>query len=537
MGSLITTYWPLLIVIFILKLNRLSVGAFSNNPFNPRRCWFFSVSRRTLSYKGFPRSSPCGSSSLMPLADSKITNNFNFDEEQEVDESLITDEQVLLAVRSYLVRKHRLPWREKMKRRQDAFQFSRTYLSTISSPVQQAQHISSRTISSDTDSPVGYFWHDTTELKYLNQQPTSNTTCTVTVDGNDEHRDDFYSNPQRERYDFSTFGGVHDDIGASLFTSFASSPDETYVRRSSIAQKTWSNEEFRKKWWAKRWGDRVGSQKTIGSRRMNEKLSRIPSEILQSEEFKLALLQLEKGELTNITKSYISSNRKRSVAAYRRKIEADARRSLGYNNIGDMQSESNSLHIGKEEFAHKISEEGQREAQRKRSEKARLAYQTRLARKQQSKKGVEALSEQETSISDTNMSNVRFSSDYFNEVIATRSLKKKLFAPTYGHTPWLNTRDIEQTESLYQEAMINSKTYIATLGAHFNNISASEVNLLLKPKRLSGRKQLLLRILKERFGLIGKCVPTEGGNKSFATHSSVKQLGDFVMHLLMKEET
>jgi hypothetical protein len=367
----------------------------------------------------------------------------------------------------------------------------------------------------------------------------------VTDNGSEEGLRVHYSSiPQKDHYEYITSGAIVDDrIDASLFTSFAAHPDDTSVRRSTIAQKTWSNEEFRKKWWAKRWGARTRTQKLGRERRLSDRLSQIPSEILRSAEFQRALLELGDEELTNITKSYISSNQKRSDAAHRRKIDLDLSRSIRYNNtdnITNNNSYNNALLIGRKQFEDRISEEGQREAQRKRSEKARLSYQTRLARRQQPQQKQPCVpSDPRRTSSHFNTSMLQYDSysrDLFNEVIATSSLKEKLFAPTYGQMPWLNSGDIEKSELLYQQAFIHSKTFTASLSANFQNISASDLILLLKPKRLAGRKQLLLRILKERFNLIGKCVPVEGGKTAFATHSSIKQLGDYVLHLLMKEQ-
>jgi len=472
----------------------------------------------------------------------KVIDNFTPDEQQQVDESIIADEQVLLALRSYLVRKHRLPWREKIKRYQDAAQWSRSYISVQ----QQPQCTPSITTSSYSDSPIGYFWHDPTELKYLDNPSTKNESFIVTDNRKEEGlRVHYSSNPQQDHCEYITSGAiVGDRIDASLFTSFAAHPDDTYVRRSTIAQKTWSNEEFRKKWWARRWGARTSRSQKLGrGRHLSDKLSQIPSEILRSAEFQRALLELGDEELTNITKSYLSSNQKRSDAAHRRKIELDLSRSIRSNNTDNITNNSYgyALLIGRKQFEDKTSEEGQREAQRKRSEKARLSYQTRLVKRQQPQEKQLCIpnDRRRTTSSHFNATMLQYdtySSDLFNEVIATSSLKEKLFAPTYGQMPWLNSGDIEKSELLYQQAFIHSKKFTASLSANFQNISASDLILLLKPKRLAGRKQLLLRILKERFNLIGKCVPVEGGKTAFATHSSIKQLGDYVLHLLMKEQ-
>lgn len=529
----------LLLGVLDLKLERWHVVALPNALFANRRPGITSDSSLSRSTIG---SSPgMNNNNQVYVKALTVIDNFNPEEQQKVDdESTITDEHVLLALRSYLVRKHKLPWREKIKRYQDAVQWSRTYIPVVQQ--QQSQCTPSVTTSSYSDSPVGYFWHDPTELKFLDNQPLKNESYIVTNYRSEEGLRVHYSSASQQDYNgCRTSGAIEDGIDASRFTSFDTQPDDTYVRRSIIAQKMWSNEEFRKKWWTKRWGDRSRSQKSLSGRHLSDKLGKIPSEILRSDVFQRALFELGDEELTNITKSYISSNQKRSDAARRHKLELDLSKSMRSNTTTDniISSYTNDLRIGRKQFEDRISEEGQRESQRKRSEKARLSYQTRLARRQQLQQKQPSVPNdlsRTSSLFNTSLSYDSYSSDLFNEVIATSSLKEKLFAPTYGQMSWLKSGDIEKSELLYQESFINSKKFTASLNANIKNISASDLILLLKPKRLVGRKQLLLRILKERFNLIGKCVPVEGGKKAFATHSSIKQLGDFVFHLLMKEQ-
>jgi len=108
-----------------------------------------------------------------------------------------------------------------------------------------------------------------------------------------------------------------------------------------LLKKRGVRKNFEKKWWAKRWGARTSRSQKLGiGRHLSDKLSQIPSEILRSAEFQRALLELGDEELTNITKSYISSNQKRSDAAHRRKIELDLSRSIRSNNTDNITNNS-----------------------------------------------------------------------------------------------------------------------------------------------------------------------------------------------------
>ena len=57
-----------------------------------------------------------------------------------------------------------------------------------------------------------------------------------------------------------------------------------------------------------------------------------------------------------------------------------------------------------------------------------------------------------------------------------------------------------------------------------------DIKEVMRARRLKGRKELLVRILKERFGKYGRCVPLEGGGGiEFVTNCSVERLGTFLL--------
>ena len=83
--------------------------------------------------------------------------------------------------------------------------------------------------------------------------------------------------------------------------------------------------------------------------------------------------------------------------------------------------------------------------------------------------------------------------------------------------------------------------------------TADDIRLVLEPKRLAQRKDLLQRVLMESFDKHGKCVPVietrirrgENNNKGilrkekleFVTHSNVESLGAFILELLGESKT
>ena len=442
----------------------------------------------------------------------------------------ITDEQVLLAVRSHLVRKHRLPWTEKIRRKQEASLSRRTYLEEEDSPN------TASVVSSNTRMGVGYFWDDPSQLKYLGRRSLrkkkrksagdgKNTTTTsmndedvVDIDDDEAQvydetllldEEEIEPDPAEELEEGSSLrrdASDGDRIGGTSFTSFPSSADEDHVRRSIAAKRTWSNPEFRKKWYAQRWGENY--QSTRNRTKLLSKLRSVPADVLRSTQFTSSLTNEE--ELTNVIRSYISSNRKRSIQ--RKEM---AKNPLEYRT-------KNYLQDGKERFAYQNSEEGLREAQRKRSEKARAAYQTRLS-KEQAKEEV-SLVEKDNGVSD--VEEKRRQQLY-------RRQPSQTYVQNYGDGRWLYTHN-KRSETIHQQAM--NRIIQALHNSTRQPILVDDVQLMLQPQRLSGRKELLIRILKRRFGLFGKCIPkeeSEGEDKiKFAMHASVQQLGDYVLILL-----
>ena len=504
----------LLLAVATIQRKQFMVGGFSTS--NVVSNWDYY---RRCSY---PKSAACSFSRSLPVVFSNLPQSgckYNADKQEGEETDLFADEQVLLAVRSYLVRRHRLPWRAKLQRRQDEFYCSKSYLETTPRDISSISY-------DDSDKAIGYFWHDLTQLKQLTHPNHNDFTDTdydmetefSMIDGEQLlSSKEEYNDESSNLITDNTF--ADDDIGGSLFTNFASCPDDTRVRRSNVAKTTWSDPEFRRKWWTKRWGDRV-KLKSKEKTRLDAKLRKIPPDILQSYEFKSALLDLDNNELTSIVQSYVASNRKR--VASRRKADASAPETEYASSTAD-----HLLKVGTEQFAFKISEEGQRETQLKRSEKARLAYLTRLANKESR---VGCSDYQKGATNESPQRNTELEND------ATMPYEPdRLFTQTFGRKSWLYARSSKPSERTYEQAMSNLRD--ALNDSNNTDVSAADIQLLLEPERLAGRKELLVRILKEKFGLFGKCVPFDAnGKKEFATHSTIQRLGNFILDLIRNKE-
>jgi len=76
----------------------------------------------------------------------------------------------------------------------------------------------------------------------------------------------------------------------------------------------------------------------------------------------------------------------------------------------------------------------------------------------------------------------------------------------------------------------------------FRHLVHEAEKLMLRPARLSKRKNALLQILRDGFGLRGKCIPVkdeEGANQKhqFASHASIEVLGQFILCKLEEDAT
>lgn len=406
---------------------------------------------------------------LCVLTAKSITNKYD----EAVDPDSVTDAEALLACRAYLQRKNRLgAWKDYQRRKE-----------------------SLRQASSSFEEGVGYFWEDPEQLVYLDHEDDDEDEDDV-----DEKEEGVEGRVVFENLDLdgtvTMWMGADKAqisalaIGAAEFTSFPTNPSTERQRRSHAAKTMWSDPEWRERWYAKRWGRlRHTSPLLAKQKRLDDRMRSMPTKLFESEQ----LASLSEEEITEAIRSYVMSNRKRSRAHTKDAILEKKKRA-------EMDS-SERLEKGaksKLDLYVSSSQDVMKEAQRKRSERAAKAYETRLANQDRRR----------------NKSSAK----------VTTSNRVANVVPT----------DPLPTSKAPQDAVIRIQAQLES-----NQLpSLSDVEIILKPLKLGRRKDMLRRILNEHFDLRGKCVPSnfEGGDSGllFVTQSSIDELGSFVL-LKMKE--
>ena len=264
-------------------------------------------------------------------------------------------------------------------------------------------------------------------------------------------------------------------------------PSGSRLRRSQAAKLKWTNPEFRAKWYAQRWGGRIPKKRSNKDKILEERVRALKPESFLANPLVSAMTE---EEIAEAIRMYIVSRRKISVArtnmAKSRREETVKTETL----TADQPTQAPLLVSTPEAMAKKRQE---------RAEQAKLRYQKRL-------------SNQGTKATD----------------IATNSHKPKAKKTLLqvqrpgGSTP----RDAM--------ARINADLESG------NRPAASDVELVLQAQRLSNRRQLLIRILRECFGLRGKCVPADVTNPSsaltFVTSTPIELVGALVLQKLRESE-
>lgn len=433
------------------------------------------------------------------------SNNYSNDDdtvnvdEDEINFDEITDEQILLACRSYLQKRNELEWTQAKRRKQGS------------------QLMESRRQGEDGGG-VGYFWENMTELKYLHS-----TNCKYLEDMGDDNSDseentepkksdvikdveDSYDDPSDpmniptiRNYELSSRSRSED-----AFATYSKYPSEEHENRSRAAKEMWASPGFRKRWYAKRWGDEspyraVETLQQKQKSRDMQKIQNFPSDLLLSEVFST----MSEKELKEAVAMYICENKKRSL-------------SLKKKNRGGLRKwVKEEIEGGEIKFQESISEDSLREHQKIRSERAKKAYQTRLENiKLKEKKKRKGNKEKKNKSYAKSLSSLILSS---------------VENPPQNQS---NKVKIQQKEAMIQiEKCVDNGEFPSSVDVHF----------VLSATRLAGRRPLLLRILKDCFGLYGKCIPGDpslGANSKmlFASKCNLDVLGSFIVEKLEEKE-
>jgi hypothetical protein len=420
-------------------------------------------------------------------SDLDLDNDSTIDEE-EVDIDSVSDAEALLAVRAYLQRKNRLgEWTQYKQRKQRR--------------EQAARDLQASSWGSDS---TGFFWEDPSELKYFNRKPVDvNMTLVVNVEDEfdldseeeEEEEDDYEEklwetlSPRRidHRVEYYDTESEQEEEDLRLqksedYSVFDTGPSPSRIRRSQAAKLMWSDPEFKAKWYEKRWGtpSKFTAKEKQQKRQLKKRLSNFqPDSLLANEE----LLKLSEEEIADAIRTYVVSKRRRTEST-KQTLQKRKEALLAPNPDTPLPRD----------LLLRQDPETMRELQRRRSEKAKKAYASRLEKKDKGSK---------TSTVSTDI----------------RSLAVRKASVSTAATP----RDaLLRMQIDLEEGKIPQIT---------------DVELVLQPLKLGKRKDMLRRILSDHFDLRGKCVPVdpdlpETSNMMFVTQCSIVQLGEFVIHKL-----
>ena len=432
-----------------------------------------------------------------------------------VDLDSVSDAEALLACQAYLVRKKRVAW-ERAAERKRRLEASNSF----TNPNDAWRN------PSGLDSSTGFFWEDPTQLIYLYKNPveerTENTSPSVenededtTSDKTNEDEDDIWetviNSPDTAWRVSLPVDNDDDDDDNSHDTDYESEesaldefaaidgkPSPSHVRRSQAAQRRWSDPAWRAKWYERRWGNH--ELKPQGPDVRNLKRLGDPDAVLASPE----MVALTPHEIEEAIRTYVSAKQRRRIS--RESTRRQRQKQLQWDAL---QLEKEKTRLANKQEDVLVSRDALlqqdpdqlEEARRRRSERAKLAYQTRSARRktnskkqQQQQQGQQAIAAGPT--------------------------------PTTPHEALLRVQGDLDASRLP---------------------SAGDVELMLEPSRLARRKDVLRRILSECFDLRGKCVPerffrqnaaesgslsTEGELLVFVTNTPIRVLGAFVLSRL-----
>ncbi|KAL7473887.1 hypothetical protein ACHAXS_014381 [Conticribra weissflogii] len=507
----------------------------------------------------------------------------------DIDVASVDEAQVLLACRSYLLRKHKLEWTEK-KRREEA----------ANSPLHNE----------------GYFWPNPSELIYLREKPDPFDLTYYGGNGNgngngtaigQRHRkskkhgnDYFYSNHDGEVGDdlpFSSsfpsssygngYGGFENKFaiqqkfdknnddddddsnhhGGERTVSwwggnnpFSTNPAFTYpssehIKRSNSKLRLWNNSTWKEEWYEKRWRGKIISQDEKTQRRQDKLLSDIPLDVLESP--KLASLSEE--EVTEAIVSYLVANRKKSEARRRVKrvkelerrryrewrtsvqSRVEKARDDGATTMRDILlkidvDKKGSNGSSGDALSFEPSVNVMKKLRKKRGEQSKRAFETRLANLEAN---ATASSSKRISMFPRSPNRIRSFSRHYNN--------------DFNDKNDINSNNINGEDEFEEElSPMQAILRIDMALDHNETPSPVDVETILKPGRLGRRRSLLRRILSECFGLRGKCVPrlvnrkndvrlneydsvekeeeaTVGQELVFTTKCTIEELGSFVL--------
>ena len=433
------------------------------------------------------------------------------DEQQEESQPPITmeglsDAEVLLACRSYLSKRKKIEWSaaERRKRARE----------------QSAQY------TAGESGTVGFFWERPEELVYLkagagekrgdgtgdggssasdrfflpgseNDRTDDSASLAMAFDGGDLWSDGVVEDEEditvSGNFDDDTFISGADRLDHSVLGGYLSGPSEEHTRRSEAQQAKWADPEWKDKWYKSRWGEKGEKKKSEDEKqqkKLEDMVNAIPPEVLASPE----LVDMSDEDVAEAVKIYLESRKKRSETnASKRKEKAASKKNAVKPQSDDENMGEPTLHVESIDFSLSDAEVA-RAKQRERSRRAKRAYQTRRANEEKRRKerGEDGGNEPVKPIMPSALSHV----------YAAQEAQARIEWALYANMP----------------------------------IESADIDIFMVPAKMRGRKQVLLRVLKERFGKEGKCIPREDGRMAFATTTPIGKLAAYIQTLVIDEQ-
>jgi hypothetical protein len=294
-------------------------------------------------------------------------------------------------------------------------------------------------------------------------------------------------------------------------------PSKSFLRRSRAIKKRWQDQNYRERWYQRRWGDKQKPSKQTQREKRAEGLARaLPKNFLGSPE----LAAMTEQEIAEAISTRLQSTQRRVQARnqtlqHRRQHLHDTRRNV-------IQAASNPTSdddapwtptIHRDSLFTKTPQQLAHERQQ-RALAAKKRYQKRLENEMDKKQSAGT----------------------------TTSTAEATPPPPRPYWP--------PKQATPRDALLRIEYALD----HRQTPAADDIRLVLQPRRLAHRKDLLQRVVNETFQKHGKCVPVvvpstdqrsgngvdmdaSGDNRDafeleFVTHSNVESLGAFILDLL-----
>lgn len=419
----------------------------------------------------------------------------------EIDVSKISEAQVLLACRSWLLRKHKLEWKEKKRRAEAA-----------SSPLNNE----------------GYFWPDPNDLLYLREDPDP-----YDLNYNETYGE--YYGYKRNGVRFlqstgdTTYSGksyyeeepvVEERVSTSKnpFSANPLYPLKEYERRSNAKLLLFSNQTWKEEWYNRRWRGKVATPMQKTTEHEERLLRHIPNDILESPLFD----SMSEAEVSEAILAHLNANNRKSESRRgnkdKRQVERESfrewREQVKREALNATANSTKSvLTANKKEDALSFSPsiDAMKQLKKRRSDKSKRAFRTRISNTQ---------SIPSTSVKITKLP--RGSSSEHEDMRHDNNDRYTIRTDSPD--------EIEEVTSPMQAIL-----HIDMALDHNLWPSPKHVEIILKPGRLGRRRETLRRILSECFDLRGKCVPDPNASGDgedsllFVTQCGIDELGAFVL--------